>query len=177
MARIVLLRWPGLLSARAQSQVAEIEQALEQTSAQGSSPAADSIQPQPHGLEQQILDLDRDMQAKIQQAGLEPAWELLQSVPGIQPRGAASILAQTGADMKQFPSSKYFSSWAGVCPGHNRSAGNNHGSRTPGGNPWLGSTLTECAWAAAAIKNSYLKEKFWRIVGRSAGQKLRPSSP
>ena len=73
--------------------------------------------------------------------------------------------------MKQFPSSKYFSSWAGVCPGHNRSAGNNHGSRTPGGNPWLGSTLTECAWAAAAIKNSYLKEKFWRIVGRSAGQK------
>src|SRR5437773_12023842 len=105
MARIVLLRWPGLLSARAQSQIAEIEQALEQHQLRDHHRRLIRYSLSHMAkLEQQILDLDRDMQAKIQQAGLEPAWELLQSVPGIQPRGAASILAQTGADMKQFPS-------------------------------------------------------------------------
>jgi len=161
-----------LAQRRAKSKVAEIQQALEQHQLRDHHRRLIRYSLSHMAfLEQQIMDLDRDILAKIQEAGLEPAWELLQSVPGIQQRGAASILAETGADMKQFPSSKHFSSWAGVCPGNNRSAGKNHGSRTTGGNPWLRSTLTECAWAAAAIKNSYLKEKFWRIVGRSAGKK------
>ncbi len=30
----------------------------------------------------------------------------MQTVPGMQERSAASILAETGADMKQFPSAK-----------------------------------------------------------------------
>src|SRR5438046_2071165 len=80
MARIVLLRWPGLLSARAQSQVAEIEQALEQHQLRDHHRRLIRYSLSHMAkLEQQILDLDRDMQAKIQQAGLEPAWELLQS--------------------------------------------------------------------------------------------------
>jgi transposase len=101
-------------------------------------------------LEEQIAEMDRDITAQFQAAGLGPAWQLVQTVPGIQDRSAANILAETGADMQQFPSAKHLSSWAGVCPGNNRSAGKNKSSHTTRGNPWLRSALTECAWAAAA---------------------------
>jgi hypothetical protein len=40
-----------------------------------------------------------------------------------------------------------------------------------GGNQWLPDTLTECAWAAAAKKNCFLKDKFWRITTKSGGKK------
>jgi transposase len=122
-------------------------------------------------LEEQIAEMDRDITDQIQAAGLGPAWQLVQTVPGIQDRSAANILAETGADMKQFPSAKHLSSWAGVCPGNNRSAGKNKSSHTTGGNPWLRSALTECAWAAAATKNCSLQDKFWRVVSRSGGHK------
>jgi transposase len=122
-------------------------------------------------LEEQITELDRDIVAQIRLAGLEREWELLQSVPGIQERSAAGILAETGADMQVFPSEKELSSWAGVCPGNNRSAGKSKSSRTTGGNKWVRSALTECAWAAAATKNCFLKDKFWRIVSRNGGHK------
>ena len=122
-------------------------------------------------LEEQLGDIDRAIIRKIQEAGLEKEWELLQTLPGVQDCSAAAILAETGADMKQFPTARDLSSWAGVCPGNNRSAGKNKSSHTTGGNPWLRSALTECAWAAAAKKNCFIKEKFWRIVSKSGGKK------
>ena len=73
--------------------------------------------------------------------------------------------------MTQFPSQRNLSSWAGICPGNNRSAGKNRSNRPTGGNPWLRGALTECAWAAAAKKNCFLKEKFWRITTKSRGKK------
>jgi transposase len=122
-------------------------------------------------LEEQLEELDQDIAEKIRAAGLDREWRLLQTVPGIQERSAAKILAETGPDMAQFPSERQISSWAGVCPGNNRSAGKNRSSRTTGGNPWLRGALTECAWAAAAKKDSFLKEKFWRMVTKSGGNK------
>jgi transposase len=122
-------------------------------------------------LEEQLAEMDRDIAEQIRAAGLEEKWRLLQTVPGLQDRSAANVLAETGADMRQFPSTRHFSSWAGVCPGNNRSAGKNKSSRTTGGNPWLRSALTESAWAATATKNCFLKEKFWRIARKSGGKK------
>jgi transposase len=92
-------------------------------------------------LEDQILKLDNDIGAKIREAQLEPQWQLLQTVPAIRETSAAAILAETGGDMTTFPSVKHLSSWAGLCPGNNRSAGKNKSSRTTGGNPWLRSSL------------------------------------
>jgi len=122
-------------------------------------------------LEEQIASLDRDIVEKIREAGLERAWELIQSVPAVLENSAASILAETGADMAVFPSRQQISSWAGICPGNNRSAGRNKSSRTTGGNPWLRSALTECAWGASSKKGCYLKEKFWRLTSKHAGKK------
>ena len=121
-------------------------------------------------IEQQIEELDRDIEEKIRQAGLQTAWENLQSLPGVKQSGAASILAETGNDMQQFGSDKHLSSWTGVCPGNHRSGGKNKSSRSTGGNPWLRGTLTECAWAAASKKDGFLKDKFWRIKAKSGGR-------
>src|SRR6202790_943762 len=122
-------------------------------------------------IEEQIEQIDEDIAAKIHEAGMDRQWENLQTVPGIQERSAANILAETGADMTQFPSARHISSWAGVCPGNNRSAGKNRSSHTTGGNRWLRGTLTECAWAAAAKKNCFIKNKFWGIPTKSGGKK------
>ncbi len=73
--------------------------------------------------------------------------------------------------MGQFQTERDLSSWAGVCPGNNRSAGKSKSSHTTRGNPWLRSALTECAWAAASKKECFLNDKFWRIVGRKEGKK------
>ena len=122
-------------------------------------------------IEEQIAELDQEIVQAIGRAGLVPHWELLQSIPGLKERSAATILAETGGDMTAFPSSSHLSSWGGVCPGNNQSAGKSKSTRTTKGNPWLRSALTECAWAAAATKNCFLKEKFWRIASRSGGKK------
>ena len=122
-------------------------------------------------LEDQLAELDGDIVAQIEAAGMKQQWELIQSVPGIAPTSAATILAETGPDMTVFPTPQQFSSWAGVCPGNNRSAGKSRSSHTTGGNPWLRSALTEVAWAALHKKDCFLKEKFWRITTKSHGKK------
>ena len=123
-------------------------------------------------LELQLQELDRDIAAQIEAAGLVQSWDNLRSIPGIQQTSAATILAETGADMGQFPSEKHLSSWAGVCPGNHQSGGKpNRGGPTTGGNPWLRSALTECAWAAASKKDCFLKEKFWRLTAKHGGKK------
>jgi transposase len=122
-------------------------------------------------IEEQIEEIDKDIAAQIHKAGLDRQYEIIQTVPGVQERSAANILAETGGDMNRFPTEGDLSSWAGVCPGNNRSAGKNRSQRTTGGNPWLRGALTECAWAAAAKKNSFIKEKFWRLTTKHGGKK------
>ncbi len=48
---------------------------------------------------------------------------LLDTIPGINEDAAASILAEIGPDMSKFPSEDHISSWAGISPGNNESAG------------------------------------------------------
>ncbi len=115
-------------------------------------------------LEEHILQLDEQIVVKIEALGYTRQWELLQTVPGVQANSAASVLAEVGPDMGQFGSEKHLSSWAGVCPGNNRSAGKNKGSKTTKGNRWLRAALTECAWGASRKKDCFLKEKFWRLA-------------
>lgn len=114
-------------------------------------------------LEQQIAALDEQIANTIRTQGWNRQWEMLQTLPGLSQVSAASLLAETGPDLKAFHSVKDFASWAGICPGNNRSAGKNRSSRTTKGNRWLRATLGECAWAAAQTKNCFLKEKFWRL--------------
>jgi len=121
-------------------------------------------------LEEKIGILDGEIEEQIKKAGMEEQWELMRSVPGVEQTSAATILAEIGPDMTVFTNQRHISSWAGVCPGNNRTAGKSKGSKTTRGNKFVKSALTECAWGAARKNGCFLKEKFWRIKTKSKGQ-------
>jgi len=49
--------------------------------------------------------------------------DLLQTIPGVGKVSAISILSEIGGDMSKFPNEHHLSSWAGMSPGNNESAG------------------------------------------------------
>jgi transposase len=115
-------------------------------------------------LEEQIGELDEEIQRRIQAAGIGSQLELLHSVPGVGPESATAMLAELGPHMQPFPTPQQLSSWAGVCPGNERSAGKDFRGHTTRGNKYLRAALTECAWAVSHSKNSPLRDKFWRLA-------------
>jgi transposase len=56
-------------------------------------------------------------------AGYSQENELLQTIPGVDKQTAASIIAGIGVTMDQFKDESHLSSWAGLSPGNNESAG------------------------------------------------------
>jgi Transposase IS116/IS110/IS902 family len=56
-------------------------------------------------LAEETEALDQDIATLIREANLIEAYELLQTIPGIKSQAAATILAESGPDMKQFPTS------------------------------------------------------------------------
>ena len=111
----------------------------------------------------------QEVSARIEQISdpfFREAVELLSTTNGIQQRIAENVLAEIGTNMGQFPSDKHLSSWAGMCPGNNESAGKRKSGKTAKANPWLGGALGEAAWAASHTKKTYLSALFRRIATR-----------
>jgi transposase len=115
-------------------------------------------------LEQQLIQLDTRILEQIQQAGLMPQLQLIESVPGVQRNSAVVLLAETGGDMTVFGTAGRLSSWTGVCPGNKRSAGKDFRGHTTRGNRWLRAALTECAWGASHAKQGVFRDQFWRLA-------------
>src|SRR5690606_39537557 len=63
------------------------------------------------------------------------------SIPGIGVPTADIVIAETGADMARFPTPGHLASWAGVCPGHNESAGKSRSTKARPGNRHLKGAL------------------------------------
>lgn len=99
------------------------------------------------------------------------AVKLLDSIPGIGERTAQIIIAEMGADMSQFPSADHLSSWAGMCPGNNESAGKRRSGQTTKGSKQLRTVLVEAAWVASRVKGSFLAAKYQRLVKRMGKKK------
>lgn len=96
----------------------------------------------------------------------EAAVTLLVGIPGVSDRTAQVILAEIGTDMSRFPTPEHLSSWAGMCPGNNESAGKHRSGRTRHGSKWLRIALVEAAHAAGRSKDTYLSAHYARIRGR-----------
>jgi transposase len=90
----------------------------------------------------------------------------LDTIPGVNQRAAQVIIAEIGVDMTQFPTPAHLSSWAGMCPGNNESAGKHFSGRTRKGDRWLRAVLGEAAAAAAGTKDSYCRARYHRLAAR-----------
>lgn len=81
------------------------------------------------------------------------------------------ILACIGTDMSRFPTQGHISSWAGVAPGNNESAGKRRKTKATKGNPLLRTTLIQAAKAASHTKDTYLSAQYHRLAARRGANK------
>src|SRR6266446_1735384 len=79
---------------------------------------------------------------------------------------AQQIIAEVGPTAATFPSEKCLSSWVGVCPGDDESAGVNYSRRSPKGNRHMRRLLNQSANAAARTKGSLFEIVYRRSVPR-----------
>ena len=87
----------------------------------------------------------------------------IQEITGIGNTSAEAIISVIGTDMSRFPTDAHLSSWAGLCPGNNQSAGKRKSGRIRKGNALLRTTLVVCAHSAVKHKQSYFFAQFQRI--------------
>ena len=80
-------------------------------------------------IEKLVVGIEGEIEIKLERHRKE--YELLQTIPGMKEQGAASILAEIGTDMERFPTEDHLSSWAGMSPGNNESAGKKKSAAQP----------------------------------------------
>jgi transposase len=94
------------------------------------------------------------------------AIELLDTIPGVDQRGAEVIVAEIGIDMTRFETAPRLAAWAGVAPGNDESAGKQRSGKTRKGNRPLRAILTQLAHAAVRTKDTYLSALYQRLAVR-----------
>jgi transposase len=115
-------------------------------------------------IEAQILDIEQEIARRMEPH--KDAVERICEIPGIKETSAHAILAEIGFDMSVFPTDKNITSWAGLAPGNNESAGKKKSTHINHGNNMLRTKLVECAWSGSKVKDSYFKERYSRMVIR-----------
>ncbi len=114
----------------------------------------------------ELMDHIEDLERRIVRfgnhllQGLTPQQGLLQAlqtIPGLDERGAAMLLVEIGDDMDAFGSGEKLASWAGVCPGNHESAGKRKSGKKRKGNPYVRRILCEAANAAARTRSALAK--------------------
>jgi transposase len=118
-----------------------------------------------------VDELDTRITAEI--APYRAQVELLATVDGIDVRGAQSILAEIGVDMARFVSAAHLASWAGMCPGNNKTGGKSKPGHLRPGNRWLKAALGIAALGAIRKKNSYTAALFRRVATRRGGKRAQ----
>jgi transposase len=120
-------------------------------------------------VEQRIEHFD----ARIQQtlSRFSDDVQLLRQIPGLDTTSIAAVLAESGVDMSIFASAQHLSSWAGLAPGSNQSAGKAKPVRVRLGNPWIRTILVQIAWVAARSRKSPWRGAFARIARQTGSAK------
>jgi transposase len=93
--------------------------------------------------------------------------ELLQTMPGVGPKVAQVIIAETGGDMSRFPTAAHLAAWAGLAPAMHESAGKQSPAGKRHGNKWLSAILVEAAGSVGRMHGkNYLAARHARLLKR-----------
>lgn len=94
-------------------------------------------------------------------------------IPGVSRNSAIIILSEIGVDMNQFTSTRRLTSWAGLTPSSNQSAGKKKSVRISRARVYLKPYLVEVAHAAVKDKNHpYYANKFNKISKRRGKKRI-----
>lgn len=116
-------------------------------------------------LNNQIGNLNQIIDSLV--APYESYIDLLCTIPGIDRNSAIGILSEISNDMSQFKSHDRLTSWAGLAPGCNESAGKKKSVKISRAGVYLKPYLVEVAHCAVKDKtNSYYAKKFEKISKR-----------
>jgi transposase len=119
-------------------------------------------------MAEQIQELDKEIAKRM--IPFQKESHLIQTIPGISTTTASAIIAEIGVDMSQFPDEAHISSWAGICPGNNESAGVKKSGKIRKGDKFLKATLVEAAWSASKRRGSAYSA-FYNNIAKRRGKK------
>lgn len=108
-------------------------------------------------LEKEAMDLMQEHQDVVQRVA---------EVPGFGLDSALQMIAEVGPKAAAFEVAKALSSWVGVCPGSDESAGETHSTRSPKGNRHMRRLLNQAAQSAVKAKGSIFELTFSRLLPR-----------
>jgi transposase len=120
-------------------------------------------------LDDRVLSLDARLSERLQSC--TDLVRRLDGIPGIDRVTAWALIAELGLDMRQFPDAAHVASWAGLCPGNQKSAGKRFSGRTRKGDRYLRRLLTQSAWAVLHKDNCFLTALFYRVARRRGEKK------
>ena len=95
----------------------------------------------------------------------------LTQIPGIEIIAAVLIVCEIGLNMSFWKDARQFTSWAGVTPRNNESAGKKKSTRITKAGLYLKPVLVQCALAAIKEKKGYFGIKYRRIKKRRGHKK------
>lgn len=120
-------------------------------------------------LEADIQALDFRIRRLMQ--GQKSLLDRMKKAAGVADVSSCEILAEIGPDMSAFATGEAMVSWAGLCPGNNESAGKRKSGRSPVRKHHLKTIMIEVAWAAIKKKDSYFKDKYYRLKARRGAKR------
>jgi transposase len=120
-------------------------------------------------LEEEIAGFDHQIQQLMN--AQKKLLGRMKKAAGISDVSARDILAEIGPDMSSFPKDASIVSWSGLCPGNNESAGKRKSGRNRVKKHYLKTIMVEVAWAAIKKKDSYFKDKYYRLKARRGAKR------
>lgn len=115
-----------------------------------------------------IKHVEQEIEQRV--SPFEEQIERCEHITGVSRQVVHVLMAEVGTDLTRFPDAEHVSSWAGVCPGHNESAGKRLSGRSKHGNCYVRATLVQAAHGVRRSR-TYLGERYRRLKKRRGSKR------